>query len=319
MSRIGLWFEALEEMGEEASLEVGFTHWKNDQYKHFSHSNHDGIAALISFLKDVDPKINFDDITPSVPSRIRPSFFIQARGLVKYMLRLPLNGARIKKQKQKKDYKKSPSKKAFLYFTEDETLLYEKIIKSKKISMNAWFIFCLSQAVKPLVENDVRPQIWMIPISLRDLNTNKYNGGLVSGFVDSYIYREDDPLKIHAEMKNKIKNEDAWGGYLGFSFSSLLGKWFLKLLVKNNYRFQMRMGVFTNVGKWGDTNIKNNFPKDFIGYAPAVYENPIAAVAMTWMGKTWISIKVHSSIDIENQQVKKILDDWKNLILNASQ
>lgn len=318
MNRIGLWFKTLEEMGEEASIETGFTHWENNQFIGFPHSDYDGVAAIVAFLKKIDPNTDFTQITPSIPSRKKPSFFIQIRGLLKYLLRLPLNGAKIKNQKKISDYNRAISKRSFLYFSEEETLICEKIIKTKNISMNAWFIFCLSQVMRPFLTDQTKPQIWMIPISLRDHTTDMYKPSLISGFIDAYIYSEDNAVNIHNNIKIKIKNDDAWGGYLGFAFSSILGNWFLKLIIKNNYRFQMRMGVFTNLGKWGDSSMKKNYPEKTMGYAPVVYENPIGAVALTWMGTTWVSIKFHSSIDIADNDIKEILIEWKKLILNAS-
>lgn len=318
MSRAGLWFKALEEMGEEAAIEAGFLHWPYEHYKQYPHADYDGVAALVAFVKEVKPESNVTKIIPSIPSRKRPGFFVEWRSFLKYMLSLPLNGKKIIRQQKVEAYRKVPSKRAYAVFNIEETLLCEQIYKNKKISMNAWFIHCLARAMSPYVEKNNKPQIWMIPISLRDMDVDGYEASLISGFVDAHIHDIDDEAKIHAQLKKKILNGDAWGGYLGFSLSSILGKTALKFLIKNNFRLQMRMGVLTNLGKWGDVSLADQFPDNTMGFAPVVYENPIAATTVTWMGKSWISLKVHSSIDLSQTELDEVMSNWKKLILSSS-
>lgn len=318
MKKIGYWFKALEELGEDAAIEVGLSDWDPKDFKKFPHSEYDGIAMIHAFGKELNPELDYSQINPTIPSRKRIPFFIQFKGFIKYLFTLPLRGKRLKCQRDIGKFKKQEPKKSFIYFTEEETQHCEKIIAQKRISMNAWLIFCLAKAIEPYTKKSHLPQIWMVPISLRDIDIDSYSKSLMTGFVDAYIYPDTQALEIHQRMKKKILNGDAWGGYLGFTFSALLGFYFLKVIIKNNYRAQMRMGVFTNLGKWGNSNLRNNYPKNPVGYAPVVYENPLAAVTITWMGQTLLSLKSHSSLDLEEEDLKNILIEWKKFSLDAS-
>jgi hypothetical protein len=201
---------------------------------------------------------------------------------------------------------------AFVCLTLAETKKLREKAKSLGVRTNALLLWSLNAAFEPYLASG-RNRIWMIPVTLRNQDSHKVGGNL-TGFFDVHFQKSTSIQKLNEMIDGEIASGMAYGGYLGVTIGRFIGKVLLRFLVRINYFLQIRTGVFSNLGSYGeDTLDLEEFP---YGYPPVIRSQPTAAITMAWKGHQILCLQIHSILSQDRAFANQVLASWKANLLS---
>jgi len=312
------WFKALENQGEYIHMDFWVKDLKTNQVDEycFSHANMDGIAAINQILKTRGMEAQIDP--PTIPKRMIPPQYLQFFLFLKYLVRLPFKSVKWNISKTDwapngKSERPLASRFTVLNLADSTTILTKA--KEKQVHLNTYLLYYLDQALIPYYERSDKKRVWLIPVSLRSDHMGQYDKN-ITGFIDGYLVDHKNIQALNSEIKNGLMKGDHFGGHFGIGIGRFIGKTLLNLLVKMNHYTQIRTGVFTNLGSWGED--KEIIDYHWGGLPPVIRSQPVGAVAGRYHGHLHLGFQMHPILSRDPKLAKTIIDRWIQLSLAGS-
>ena len=186
--------------------------------------------------------------------------------------------------------------------------------------MNAYLLSKFNNLIlKEFAEDDVNGG-WLFPVNMRggvnkkNVFSNQSSGILINGKQDI------EASNIQKQIKNELTNNKHWANWFSYHIGVLIGVGGMRYLSKRSSEKSYFLGTFTNMGEWPlpgtEPQCLHNEDEAYIVVPPGTKNYPVSVGIITWHGKTSISLKIHPSICSDRSKVKKILDQFKNEMLN---
>lgn len=313
---IEAWFEELSNCGENSQIIIGvmdLIHGTKNETQ-FSHGKFDGIYALQQLM--LKKNQGLDDRSWKLHRRQFPSLYRQWRAFFRYLLTIPFCSA--KWNLPSTSWKPStpapaPTSQAVLYLSIDETQIFHKKAKLLNVKTNALLLWALNESLEEFMSVQ-RNRIWLIPVTLRNNFGSETQRGNWTGFFDIHFSYLTSVHKLNEFLNFQISRDAAYGGFIGVSLGRWLGRFILKILVRLNFFLQIRTGVFSNMGSYGEEN--PNLKEIPYGYPPVLRSQPISGFTMCWQGHQILTLQIHPILSMDPTFAKKILANWKGHLLS---
>jgi len=312
---IRYWFETLENQGEYIQIHIWCKNRKTLKEEEFvySHAQVDGIAAINCMMKEKG--MEQLDLIPKIPKRHIPGLGTQFLLFLKYLSRLPFWS--VPWTLPKTNWKpgrnpEAPSSKSWKMLSLKDSDLIRKQAKKNNVHLNTYLLYCLDQSLSAYYKSLTKKRVWLIPVSLRYEQQKQYDKN-ITGFVDAYLIQKKSLQKLNDEIKNSLLKGDAFGGHFGVGIGRFIGKTLLGFLVKSNHYMQVRTGVFTNLGSWGEH--KEEVDYDWAGLPPVIRSQPVGALTATYHGHMLLAFQFHPVLSRDPQLAQKVIESWIQILI----
>lgn len=299
---VRIWFETLSSMGEDMDILLQCDVGEGMQDYRFHHGRFDAIGGFLTHVAKVDkPKT-----TLSLRGKGAP-FYKYLIGFFIYLLRIPFYASGFKNFNKNWRSSKKHYPRAVSFLDVTETRAIKERAQAMNVSVNAFLLYHLNASFQELL-NGKGKDIWLIPVNLR-VNTKDNLSQNEVGFVDAVIKKHHGVFDINQQIKKRLSRYEHLGGVLGVGIGVVTGEFLLKKLVKLNKYLQVRTGVFTNLGEWQADGCEHF---KLSGFPPVLETQPVGASAITWCHKMTLSLHTHPALQLNESNVEKILENWKN-------
>ncbi|MCF8060844.1 MAG: hypothetical protein K9K67_16185 [Bacteriovoracaceae bacterium] len=266
----GLYFSAMEELGQELIINIGIRKTGEEQTSWFQtpHALHDGYSALKTLAKEQRFSLNLP------PFNFRPPISIN-RSILSAIRSTPKENHQFKNQSEKTNS------------TDFHFIKMAFPLKTQKYSDTAYFSKIVCQTLMKFLTNNTSSR-WMVPVRLRDAD------GLQASYFGLEIKQNDTVLDLHKRIVLKLRTGEHWGFYYLSKIGLVLGKRAIIYLTKKNVLKDntIWMGVISNLGNLGDSVELN----ELTVLVPVRWHRPVGVVIYKHNGKQILTVTFHKSL-----------------------
>lgn len=271
--REGLYFSAMEELGQELIINIGIKKHREEQTKWYQtpHALHDGYSALKVLAKEQSFSLNLPKFKFRPPVSIFKSILSAFRSS-------PKEGHKFKDQSDQSDLKNSTDfhfmRMSFPLNTQSysETALFSKVV--------------CQTLMKNLTENS--SSRWMVPVRLRD------TPGLQASYFGLEVNDQDSAPSLHKKIVSKLKIGEHWGFYYISKLGLKLGRKVIIYLTQKNVLKSdtIWMGVISNLGDLGESSELD----ELTILAPVRWHRPVGVVIYKHNNEQILTVAFHNSL-----------------------
>ncbi len=286
----GLYFSALEELGEEILIYFGVK--KKDEYAlHWHttpHALHDGFSALNALAKEQDFTVKFPEY------QYRP-------------MKHPLKAVRTALKSTPKENHRLLNQDSNLKGTDFTYLELKLPVIESKLSNTA----LMASIVCPILMQHFtsnKSSRWMVPVRLKN------DPGLQASYVGLEVDTDDNAKTLHQKLVSKLKNEEHWGFQLLSRIGLFLGKKAILYLTKKNVLSQKTiwLGSISNMGPMTSSPEL----EELVILHPVRWHRPLGVVIYQLNGQQIITIAFHHSLkEVDSDGIKQDITRTYNSLL----
>ena len=310
-------YNALEEMGEYCAFHIGryAAGMTAPEWIHFRHQEHDGPSAFAQILRNTS-QLEVDIQTSSNP----PSTWV----LFVAWLRLIIVGLRRRGPMRWRNLNRSwrleaatparPVAVAWSVFSREESLRIGALAQSRGVTLQAWLLWALKQAIVPELVPGTGAVAWHVPISMHGAFPSEQERGNSNFSLEVMFPPEAGPVDVHKAIRQELRLRRHWvAAKWTFSFAWLLTPWVLRKLVRLAASQPAWQGSFSNSGAvWDPEDVPPEMDTEewFIGLNPVLKSSPLGACCSQWQGRMALSIQIHPSLATDPQVARDWIAAW---------
>ncbi len=270
----GLYFSAMEELGQELNIHIGLKKQSDEQTRWFQtpHALHDGYSALKVLAHEQEFSLNLPEF------KFRP-----ARNIFKSIL------SAIRSSPKENHQFKNQNNETHLKNSTDYHYIRMSFPKSsQRYSDTALFSKAACQILmKTLTHNS--SSRWMVPVRLRDTD------GLQASYFGLEVSETDSVQSLHQKLTQKLKIGEHWGFYYLSRIGLKLGKKAILYLTKKNVLKSdtIWMGVISNLGDLGQSKELD----ELTILAPVRWHRPVGVVIYRHNNEQILTMAFHKSLE----------------------
>lgn len=280
----GLYFSAMEELGQELLINFGLKRKNESMTKWFKtpHALHDGYSALKILAKEKDFSLDLPrfDFKPA-----QKPF----RAIISALKSSP---------KEAHDFK---NQSAISNSTEFRYFRFDFPLHKQKVSDTAIFAKVVSQTLMNQLTNN-KSSRWMIPVRLRD------SDGLQASYIGLEVQEGDSIQALHKKLVENLKSGQHWGFYYLSKIGLLLGKRAILNLTKKNVLKPetIWMGVLSNLGDLGVSKELD----ELTVLAPVRWHRPVGAIIYRHNDRQVLTVCIHNSLqEVSDDQITRSITE----------
>ena len=311
-------YNALEEMGEYCAFEIGRygAGMTAPEWTHFRHQEYDGSRAFAEVLRtrfalDTDVDIG----TSSNP----PSFWTLFVALIRLIFismrrRGPMRWRRFDAAwRAGAATRARPAAVAWSLFSREETLRMRALAQAQGVTMQAWLLWALKQAIVPELVPGSGVVSWHVPISMHGAFPSEKDRGNGNFSLEVTFPLEAAPAEVHKAIRQELRLRRHWVvAKWAYSYAWLIAPWIFRRLVKLGATLPPWQGSFSNSGSVGpeDIELPAGMEEWFIGLNPVVKTSPVGACSSEWCGRLALSLQIHPALATDPQVARDWLASW---------
>ncbi len=268
--REGLYFSAMEELGEPIYINFGIRKHEYTELRWFKvpHAIHDGFSALKVLEKEENFSLNLPELKSLKPKNWLKSILFALKST-------PVEEHRYKSQD------------ANVKGTSFDHLVLKLPLKSSKLSSTAILSNLICKTLmQELSYNKVAR--WMVPVRLKN------DDGMQASYIGLDVSLEDNENTLHKKLKDKLKNGEHWGFYFFSKIGLFLGKKAILNLTRKSIlnTKTIWMGSISNLGNLGESKEL----EDLIVLHPVRFHRPLGVIVYEFNNQQIITICFHKSL-----------------------
>jgi len=271
--REGLYFSAMEELGQELLINIGIKKQSETQTSWFQtpHALHDGYSALKVLAKEKQFSLNLPEFNFRPPM----SFF---KSILSAIRSSPKENHQYINQSNQAEMKNS---------TDFHYMRMNFPLKSQRYSDTAVFSKVVCQTLMENLTKNTSSR-WMVPVRLRDTE------GLQASYFGLEVKKEDSVEDLHKKVVSKLKIGEHWGFYYISKLGLKLGKKAILYLTQKNVLKSdtIWMGVISNLGDLGESIELD----ELTILAPVRWHRPVGAVIYRHNNEQILTLAFHKSL-----------------------
>jgi hypothetical protein len=297
---MGRWYDIIKDRGENDRPTLGRLDLRTNEvdWMEFSHSEMDGVGALIHYYEKTDFKL---EKYPSLREASIPSFF--ERLLIFY--RLIFTSTKIKtiwNETNRGAEPKDPLAISYRIFTKEETGAIETFCKKNKYSVNAFLMNTTTKFLLSLLSKNGEGT-WTLPVNLRPVLKRKNIKSNHSSAILISVAKNDSPLDTHQRISLALKNKMHWGIWWMHQIGKFIGYTGMKYISGRAAKTNFVIGSFSNLSSW-------ELPPHhiWVGGPPGSKNFPISVMVMKANDQMSFSLKIHPFIMKDLSRTSEILN-----------
>lgn len=309
--RLGMLFEILDEMGEDATFTFALARVGDPALLDsavFHHAESDGHGGLTRFLRGRaiafdPPSTRVAEAPPSLIERVR------AVGRVVRQRRGEPLAIRSRNASWVRGAKVTARPAAGTLLSAEASAAIFAAAKAAGVSVSAFLLHALTESVVPLVAEPGRTVTWGVPVNMRGPVEVEPADANASSIMPVDVTRGSDAGSVHAALLAALAANLHWGKWDQLNMIARLGKRFVREKVRHYYRTAdpARIGVFSNVGAWRGTTADD---VGILAYGVPTLTEPLFAAVLTWNGKLALTLRAHPSLTGDDAEVARWCDAW---------
>ena len=314
---IAEFYDTLEEMGEYCAFDVGRyrADMASPEWTRFRHQEYDGAKAFAEIIRR---RLNIEvDIatSPNPPSlwtlivacvRLFIDAFRRAR---------PMRWRRADANWRPSKTPSPPAAMAWSLFTREESQELARMARSHGVSLQAWLLWSLKEAVASELVPGSGVLVWYVPVSLHGAfpSTEKGNGNFS---LEVRFPLEATPDDVYKAIRREQRLRRHWViAKVTYASSRFLPRWAVRAVVRLGWRQPPTQGSFSSSGRLGEPI--DNFDEWFVGLNPVVRTSPLGACCVEWLGLTSLSLQIHPSLANDPQVARDWMASWRRVAVGA--
>lgn len=315
---IGEFYDILEEMGEYCAFHIGrYTAGMSDPiWTRFRHQDFDGPTAFAHLLRATE-NVQVDiETSPNQPSGW--ALFVATLRLVLHGLRrrLPMRWRRLNESwRPVPGASTRPTAYAWSLFSKEETRRLGELARSRGVSLQAWLLWALKEAIVPELVPGSGFVSWHVPVNMHGAFPGEADSGNCNFSLEVTVPPETGPQDVHRAIRQELRLRRHWiVAKTTFWFGRRIGRGLFRKLVESAFwRQQPWQGSFSSSGAVApeDDNQQNDVDEWFIGLNPVVRSSPLGACCAEWRGRMALSLQIHPSLATDAQVARDWMASWR--------
>jgi hypothetical protein len=200
----------------------------------------------------------------------------------------------------------------FETYTEDETEQAKKIAQTKGTSLNSWMLWCANSILSPYLEG-TSPSSWIVPVSVYESLDELKQTGVLTSIVEINIETNMTTQEVGDLVRKEVNAGLHWGTIFGACVNWFLPLYIYSLILKATVAKKVRVGTFSNIGKWTTTTMESQ--KNFYFCPPVHKGQPLGIGVNEFNGRLNIGWKSDASLNLQSLHLSHLHKAFKQLSL----
>jgi hypothetical protein len=316
-------FDALEDAGEYCAIHVGryCAGMTAPEWTQFRHQEYDGLSALAHLVRAKE-NVEIDiQTSPNPPSSW--SLFVAFVRLIFVWLRRrpPMRWRRLDRSWRPVAATPSrPTAIAWSLLSKEETLRLEELARSRGVSVNAWLLWALKEAIVPELVPGSGVLAWHMPVNLRGAFSFEGETGNSNFSLEVTFPPEAGPEEVHKAIWQELRLRRHWVvAKWMFSFGWILAPWIFRRIVRRAASLTPWKGSFSNTGAMAPRNADavGDAEQWWIGLNPVAKSGPLGAGCVEWRGRMALSVQIHPALATDPQVARDWISSWRRFAESA--
>jgi hypothetical protein len=313
-------YDALEEMGEYCDFYVGRyrAEMADPEWTRFRHQEYDGASA---FAEVVRTKFNVDvdiETSPNPPS---------AWTLIVAFLHLVIDAFRrlrpMRWRRADPAWRPTPGTAsppvavAWSLFTRQETEEVVRMARSHRVTLQAWLLWSLKEAVASEFVPGTGTLFWYLPVNMHGAFPS-VEGGNSNFSLEVRFPVEATPDDVQKAIRREFRLRRHWViAKATYSLSWMVMRWMLRPLVRFAWRQPPSQGSFSISGSttFEDLEHRDDGDEWFIGLKPVIKTSPFGCSCVEWRGLLSLAMQIHPSLANDPQVARDWIGAWRKAAL----
>jgi hypothetical protein len=312
-------YDALEELGEHCAIQIGRYRqgMPAPEWSAFRHQEYDGLGAIAELLRT---KENTEIAIPRTSAK-PPSLFALLVAFVRLTLAGLRRAAPMRWRRLDGAWRPAagstarPSAVAWCLFSKEETIRLGEIARSHGVSLNAWLLWALKEAVLPELVPGSGVVAWRMPVNLRGafpIERETANGNFS---LEVTFPPDAHPGDVHRAIQQEMRGRRVWlvAAWMS-SFAWMFTPWVFRKVVRRAAAQTPWQGSFTNLGQLAPTHSDESGggPEWLIGLNPVVKAGPLGAACIGWRGRLSLTLQIHPALATDPQVARDWMSSWRS-------
>ena len=318
---IAEFYDVLEEMGEYCAFCIGRyrAEMAGPEWTRFRHQEYDGARAWAEVIRtkhNVEVDIDTSPNPPSVWTLIVACvhLFIDA-----FRRRSQMRWRRADPAWRPTPATASPpAAMAWSLFTREETEELGRIAYSQRVSLQAWLLWSLKEAIASELVPGSGTLSWYLPVNLHGAFPSIEKGN--SNFsLEVRFPLEATPRDVQKAIRRELRLRRHWViAKATYSLSWMLARWMLRPLVRLALRQPPWQGSFSSSGSVAPEDLgRGDIDEWWIGLNPVVKTSPLGCSCVEWRGLLSLSMQIHPSLAVDPQVARDWIASWRKVAIGA--
>jgi hypothetical protein len=315
----GEWFAALEELGESFLFRLGRFRagMAEPEWFFLPHQDYDGIGGLAHVLRSEGSDIDVPRMTEKPPSWW---------GLLLAFLRLffrrkarPMRWRGIDDGwKSTRPEDAAPTALAWTLFSKQDTLRLRDVARARGVSLNAWMLWALKEAVLPHLVPGSGDIEWVVPVNMRGVVQADRDTANQATAIEVTFAADADPHQVHASIRRELARGLHW---LAARLMGMMARWLDPKAVRRAAQREAQVpkqGSFSNMGLLGPSRSADGTEdRDewWMAFNPVLKARPVGVACLTWRGRLAVTLQLHPALSRDLAEARAWLNAWRDRAL----
>jgi hypothetical protein len=315
---IAEFYDVLEEMGEYCGFGVGRYRAEmiSPEWTSFRHQEYDGARAFAEVLR-TKLNVNVDiDTSPNPPSTWTLIVSSMRLFIDAFRRRRPMRWRRANAAwRPTPGTSGPPVAVAWSLLTREETQALAEIARSHRVSVQAWLLWSVKEALASELVPGSGELAWYVPMNTHGAFPSAEKGN--SNFsLEVRFPLEARPGDVYKAIRREQRLRRHWViAKATYSLSWMVMRWMLRPLVRLAWRTPPSQGSFSCSGAVAPESHEDQCDVDewFIGLNPVVKSSPVGCTCVEWRGLLSLSLQVHPSLANDPQVARDWIASWREI------
>jgi hypothetical protein len=201
-----------------------------------------------------------------------------------------------------------PSALSWALLSESETLNIREQARRRGVSINAWLLWCLSQATLPRLLPGRGCFEWIVPLNMRGAVSMERDTANMAWTLDVAFPKDAGPERIHALIREQIARREHWGAWQLLSLFRYLAPAALRAVARREMQVR-KHGCFSNLGRL-ESSPGEREAEWWMAFNPVLRSRPVGAASLTWGDRLALTLQLHPALSREPDDARTWLNDW---------
>jgi hypothetical protein len=317
-------FDAIEAMGEYWGIHLGRYRKRDDslEWFHFRHQEYDGLGALSHHLRTTEQV----EIELPQTSEQRPSTWTLLCAFVRLLVRA-LRPRKCMKWRAldsgwrpRSSAESRPTASAWSLFSQQETTELRALARARGVSLNAWLLWSLKEALLPQLVPGSGTLDWRIPVNMRGALPTDGETANHALALEVSLRPEASPGEVDAAIREEKSLHRIWfvAAFM-YRFAWVLSRRTFRRLAIRALSTDAFTGGFSNMGVVAPVGDAADVDEWWIPLNPVIKTSPIGVACFTWRGRLTLTLQLHPALATDPQVARNWLASWRGFATEAGQ
>lgn len=196
-------------------------------------------------------------------------------------------------------------------FTRAETTDLKARARRHGTSLNAFLLWALTRAIRPLLTEDSGVVNWVVPINMRGVEPDLSPSDNQAATLDVSFSLQASARGIDESIREQRRRNVHWGVWQLLKWLGRAGPDIVRFVARRELKVR-KHGSFSNLGNLrlvGDSR-DHDTPEWWMAVNPVQRARPLGAACLSYYGRLTLTLQIHPVLGLGQSATQDVMDAW---------